>query len=425
MQLPLFIITHETFVSIASFAKAYSKDLNILEKLDEKPDVDLISIIPDALALESSLKKSDFPEDEVVEIKSINKKSIAPSYNWENVGISLCTILLLIPLINFIKLQNPSKIHQQFITSYNSIAQVAQDFFSESNFDKVSGPLALTVGLPLLRCICYVSALSLVAKKTIEGISSLFSKKHASTTKEKKQLPPSNHLFRDILFILGLLGTGLYIEGIESDLNLHLQRLDINKKPLTHLLNGNFTGCWSLITKELFQSDDEPVQSEVLSSALSLDVKTENPSNVFNAFTNFLQNHFFKEKISMLQINQLIITSIYSMQKIRLTQLKTYSPPELVYGIPLSYFDDPEKTLEFFSLDKWKKFIYDAKDCFSDIQCLMEKKNQLLKFIQSPTESLQNHFNHILHQTIIYKTHKQIMSSNLLAILFKNLQAQN
>ena len=198
---------------------------------------------------------------------------------------------------------------------YESLGLKCADIFNKSNFDSLIAPFAVQLGLPLIRSTCYVSALFLGTRKTVEGISSLayriFSRKQPSEVREISAF--QNHLLRDSLLVLGLIGAGLWVEGVESDLNLYLQRLEMDKSFLSQIIQGNYSEGLLRKASSYLPFENIPYDSES------------------DGVEELFASPFFQE-----QVKPLIYTAIYSLQKMRLTPLKTHSSIELAWGAPLS-----------------------------------------------------------------------------------------
>ena len=256
---------------------------------------------------------------------------------------------------------------------------------SKEKLDTVIGPFAENIGLPLIRSGCYVTAMFLGTQKVAQALTNLRLKFIPGVRPLENKINEAfkRHFIRDVCLIIGLLGTGLLIERMESDLNIYLQQLEINEKPLKHLSNGNFTEFLIGMRSALFNSDKSVVNSVY---------EMQNTKSEVSYYSNIYLN----------KLKPIVDTSIYSIKRMRLTPLESHSILELKLGLPLDSLGitkNPEFSAitHFFHEINLNKMTTDIKNWLT-IECINRNKNYVFhafnstynasaKFMESPFEN--------------------------------------
>ena len=321
--------------------------------------------------LGGNLSKNE-PLDSPQILKSTQHKSISSSLDSmsclppssKKAYIVAALVLLSVPLVY----------HAYTDIEYTPVIDKINQLFaiatSKETFDTVIGPFVENVGLPLIRSGCYVTAMFLGTQKVAQALAALGLKfiPGARSLENKINEAFKRHLVRDVCLVIGLLGTGLLLEGLESDLNIYLQQLEINEKPLTHLFNGNFMEFLTGMRTALFDSDKSVVNL--------VDELQNTDSEIFPYIKNYLN-----------KLEPIAKTAIYSMKRMRLTPLESHSILELKFGLPLRRFGitkNPEFSAitNFFHEINLSKMTTDIKNCLTT-ECLNEKKNLVLQALNS------------------------------------------
>jgi hypothetical protein len=317
--------------------------------------------------------------EEVPQLSEVNPKSY-PS--WRKAGALASLVLIGIPLA-YSAYTNSSLV-------MDKVNQLFAQIMSKETFDTVIGPFAENVGLPLIRSGCYVSAMALGVKKVAQGVAALGLKCIPGQTALEIKVNNAfkNHLARDVCLIIGLLGTGLLVEDLESDLNIYLQQLEISKRPLTHLLNGDFTEFYHRI-REAFYGADQLVVNASANEAQKI------TSSMLPMGGEYLT-----------RLQPLVNAALHSMKRFRITPLSSHAILELKFGLPLRRLgitQDPDMSpiTKFFTDLDLNKIAMDVKDCLT-IDCLNEKTASLVRtvnslyeksvhFLASPIENTKNY----------------------------------
>ena len=263
----------------------------------------------------------------------------------------------------------------------NKMNKLFAEKINKESFDNLIGPVASIVGLPFIRSGCYVSAMSLAAQKVAQGITSIvlsFIPKAKSL--EKRVCEAFNrHLARDICLIIGLIGTGILIEGVESDLNLYLQKLAFNQS----------------------QNIVDDMQNVYVDESQSLGAT---PSPI---------EEYFKT------LELLTTTGIYSMKRMRLTPLESRTAFEMQFEnflILLGLSKEREQSLltKFFYEIDFTKSSQDIKKSLT-LKSLSEKAIVVLKtlnstfaasvkFMEAPFENTRSYLNgHVIKRLLAWK----------------------
>lgn len=320
-----------------------------------------------------------------------SERSRDPYSSWKKAATIGALALLSIPIAYY------GCANTDFTPVIDKMKQLFKVTINKESFDTKIGPVANVVGLPFLRSGCYVSAMSLGSQKIAQGIASLGLKfiPKAKSLEKKVSEAFQHHLARDMCLILGLIGTGLLIEGLESDLNIHLQRLAMNRRVIT--------------------GDDIP---QVTLEDLQTIDSTKSPTDKY---------------LETLQL--MTATGVHSMRRMRITPLESYTDWDLKMGMPLQRLGlkkEPELSwiTKFCTENDLNKIADDIKNCLT-IECLHANTVAFLqtvnstfvasvKFMESPVENTKNYIdNQIIRKTLAWKLYEMAHSiKSFASILF-------